>query len=905
MDTACPTLMRMKKILLSITFFSYWIAPVLAQDPLEQKVNLALKNASLEEALYQLSEQAGVNISFSNDILPKKNITLRLRRYRLGEALNILLRDTPVRYRVINSNIVALYKVELQQKVPTIPKFTVSGFIEDAQTGEVLIGANVYEAYSQLGASTNVHGFYSLTLPAGQTEIMFSYTGYELQKQPIALQTNLQLNISLNGLVSLPEVVVTANDSTERVRRLAWSDEILNIADIEALPTLGGEPDMIRATHLLPGIQTGTDGVGGIHVRGGNPGQNLMLIDGVPVYNVSHAAGVFSVFNTNAVRSARLVKGGFPARYGGMLSAVMDVRTKEGNKKELAGTAEVGTLSGRLSLEGPIQKDKSSFFISGRWSFLDWYVQPISEQQKRQRLEQGATGYNFYDLNAKLNFTLSDQDRVYFSFYQGSDEYDNYGQRSDSLLLLSNGGESLYYLFDQSYSESLDWGNKVAALRWNHVFSSRLFANTTFTYSNLSVGVNYFTTDSLRVAFNNQTLFRSFDFGRYSSGIEDVGAKIDFDLIPSTRHYFRFGMGITRHQFRPGILYFNNAASGPPTVPSEAGNEQIDATEYALYVEDEFSANDKLMFNIGLRLAGFSVRSRNYHSAEPRLSAYWQALPNLSFKSSFSFSKQFLHLLSNSDIGLPTDLWVPATARVKPQSAWQTELGMDFTFSPNVKLSVEGYYKKMDNLLNFSEGAFFLNDWERNVTAGEGESYGIETLFNWRHGSTHGWIAYTLSWSNRRFEKVNLGETYPFKFDRRHDLKIVLAHRLKPWCELSADWVFTSGFAFSLPLLQYQVSIPDVIAPPPVEVLDYGAKNQYRMPFYHRLDVGVNFYYRTGKLEHVANVGVYNIYNRRNPLYYNLRTKYVNENNALRAVKEFVQVWLIPILPSVNYSIKF
>jgi len=894
----------MKKLLFSITCVCYWIAPALAQNPLDQKVNLVLKNATLEEALYQLSGQPGVNLSFSNDILPKKNMTMRLRRYRLSEALNLLLRDTPLRYRVINSSIVAIYKVD-PPKTPVIMRFTLSGFLEDEQSGEPLIGGNVYVVGSNRGATTNEYGFFSLTLPAGETEILFSYTGYESQVQHIALQSNQQVNIALKGLVALPEVVVVANDSSEKARRLAWSDEILSIAEVRTLPALGGESDLIRATHLLPGVQTGTDGVGGIHVRGGNPGQNLVLIDGVPVYNISHAAGVFSIFNTNAVRSARFVKGGFPARYGGMLSSVLDVRTKEGNKKQFAGSAELGALSGRLSLEGPIQKEKSSFFVSGRWSFLDWYIRPITEQQKRARREQGSNGYNFYDLNAKLNFTLSDEDRVYLSYYQGSDEYDNFGRRSDRLTLLSQSGEPEDYLYDQSYSEGLDWGNKVAALRWNHVFSSRLFANTTLTYSNLSVGVNYAASDSLRVIATNETRNRSFDFGRYRSGIEDVGAKIDFDLIPSTRHYFRFGMGITRHQFRPGILFYNDSSTGIPDGSETAGNAPIDAIEYAFYVEDEYNISDRFMLNAGLRFTGFSVRSRNYHSAEPRLSAYWQALPSLNFKSSFSFSKQYLHLLSNSDIGLPTDLWAPATARVKPQSAWQTELGFDYVPTDNFSLSVEGYYKKMENLLSFSEGALFLNDWERNVTVGEGQSYGLETMLNWRYGKTKGWIAYSLSWTDRQFEKVNLGRTYPFKFDRRHDLKITLTHQLKSWCELSANWVFSSGFAFSLPLLQYRIEIPGVIYPPGVDVLDYDSKNQYRMPFYHRLDVGVNFYYRTGKLEHTANVGVYNAYDRRNPLYYNLRTKYINVNNELRPVKEFVQVWLIPILPSVNYSIKF
>ena len=891
---------KMKKFIFSIGLIFLLSTPGWAQTVLEQKVSITLKNVTLLDALYTLIDDANVKISFVNKILPEKTVNFKFRKEPLSKVLDDLLSGTTIDYKILGNQIV-LFK----ESIPlSRRKFTISGFLEDAKTGERLISASVFDYKSRLGTTTNEYGFYSLTLPGGKLELAFSYIGYRTVIRDFVLDSDRKIKQLLHADLVLTEVIIVATDENTGVNNRKISKESLNVSEIERLPSLAGESDLVRTAHLLPGVQTGTDGVGGLHVRGGNPDHNLILIDGVPVYNISHAAGVFSIFNTSAVRSAKLVKGGFSARYGGRLSSVLDVHTKEGNKKELKGRVDASFLTTRLSLEGPLKKEKSSFFISGRFSYLDWYIRPFTTTLKESRNEKGYASYNFYDINAKLNHTFSDKDKVYLSFYNGNDNFQNTGETTSELNLRNNSEQIIPFRFDQSYSESLNWGNTTAAFRWNHLYNNKLFGNTTLTYSKLGVDIHSLAIDSLVLVPTHQTIGKTLDFGRFQSGIEDVGIKFDFDFIPSTRHYFRFGFGATGHNFSPGVLTFDES-SIDLDVQGALFNDPISSTEYSIYAEDELSFGNGLTLNIGARFSGLGVRDKNYRSFQPRLSAYWNVDNHLGFKASLSKMTQFLHLLSNSDIGLPTDLWVPATSKVKPQNAWQGVLGMDYHLDGLFDLTVEGYYKKMNNLLAITEGASFLSNWEENVTSGDGQAYGIEFFLKKGKGKTTGWVAYSIAWTDRRFERINLGRRYPFKFDRRHDLKIVFNQRIRPWLELTANWIFSSGFAYSLPLDQYSYQLPGEPTPP-IIVPDYESKNRFRMPFYHRMDVNFNFFYKIKKTDHTINLGVYNLYDRRNPLYYDLRTSIVvNASNELEEEKDFVQVWLIPITPSLNYTIKF
>ncbi len=874
-----------------------------AQEILKQAVSLSLHDTPLEKALFMLMDDYSVPLSFSNDILPDKHFTLQIRNRPLVAVLDLLLRDTKVSYRQVGRQIV-LFPVNYRVP-PASERHTISGFITDAKTGERLILASVLDRNSGQGTLTNEYGFFSLSLEAGEVSLQFSYLGFQPQERAFLLQEDRSLAIALHSDLMLQEVVVVAEDSILDGNKSGYSIELIDISDVLDMPALAGEADIIRMTHLLPGVQTGADGIGGIFVRGGDAGHNLVMIDGVPVYNISHAAGLFSILNSQAIRSARLVKGGFPARYGGRLASVLDIRTKEGNVKSFSGQAEVGMLTARLALEGPIIPNKSSFFLSGRRSFLNWFLKPVSRRFKAANGETGNTAYDFYDLNGKVNYTFSDRDKVYLSFYAGNDRFRNAGFGSQTFRILEDGGgrDTLDFRLDHRYTEDYDWGNHTAAARWNHIFNPRMFANLTLTYSRLKVNFGYNNTDSVQLVSPQTLLTRNLDYGQYRSSIQDFGGRVDFEAIPLPKHYVRFGAGISHHRFQPGLLRFTEQTE-ELAVGSQIGNEPIQSLEYHLYAEDDISVNPYFNLNVGLRLASLMVESQAYFSVEPRFSFFWKTGPQFAVKGSMSHNSQFLHLLSSSGIGLPTDLWVPSTDKVKPQVARQWTLGLERKLPSGMHFSLEGYYKKMENLVTFAEGANFLNEWQKNITAGEGKAYGLETSLRKSWGRTTGWIAYTLAWAERRFDLVNQGNPYPFRYDRRHDFKIVLQQKVLPWLDISANWLFSSGLAFTAPVQKYEVSVPG-LPYQRVVALDYGAKNQFRMPAYHRLDLGMTAAFKTRGLAHTLGAGVYNAYNRKNPVYYDLRMQLVNENFQLREKPEYVQVWLIPVMPYLNYSIKF
>ena len=777
------------KYLYFLLWFSFlFIIEGFAQGALEQRVSLSRQNESLEDILFVLIDDSKVPLSFSSEILPETKISITVNNKPVKEVLDQLFGGTFIDYKLVGYQIV-LFRKETKRK------FTVSGFLEDAETGERLIGASVFDRVSYTGTTSNEYGFYSLTIPAGDVDINFSYLGYQTHRRQLVLQADLSINLPLKSSVTLTEVLVIDKDKFVDTSDKGVSEHLINVTDVEHLPNLVGESDLVRTAQLLPGVQTGTDGVGGVYVRGGNASHNLIMIDGVPVYNIAHAAGIFSIFNTSAVRSAKLLKGGFPARYGGRLSSVLDVRTKEGNKKELKGRFDAGLVTSRLTLEGPIEKDKSSFFISGRVSYLDWYLKPYTRNLKEGNGENGFTSYNFYDLNAKVNYTLSEKDRIYLSFYAGGDDFLDHGNTTTDFSILENERINIYR-YKGARSDAINWGNKVGAFRWNHLFGKKLFANATMTFSRLDVSQNYINSDSLFLLESGETEVSLLDVGRYESSIEDIGGKIDFDWVPSTAHYFRFGLEYIRHLFMPGALVYdeNNAdANGQGHIE----NESINSSEYVAYLEDEIKLGANFTLNLGVRATNLNVRNQNYFSFQPRASIYWQANSKLGFKASYSEMTQYLHQLSNSSIGLPTDLWVSSTQDIKPQQSWQAVGGIDLTIGKLFNLSVEGYYKNMDNLLGYTEGAIFLNDWEENVTSGNGRAYGMEVFLRKTKGKTSGWLSYGLSWSDRQFEKINFGKRFPFRYDRRHDLKLAIRHEFNPWFEMTANWILSSGFMYN------------------------------------------------------------------------------------------------------------
>lgn len=878
---------------------------LVAQQLPERRVSLTVRDMPLEELLFLLIEKEQLNLLFRNDQLPVNHrVTVSLEQQPLAVVFDLILAGSGLTYEMIGGQIAIVPQPAPQVRVE---RFTLSGYIVDAQSGERLIGAHITDIQSQRGTVSNEYGFFSLTFPAGKVHITVSYLGYTSFDEQLVLESNKRLQVALKSNSFLPEVIVTPADSAGSpgyYQRAAMTEgDILRMTAV--LPSLAGEPDPIRSMQLLPGVTTGTDGIEGLHIRGGDAGQNLIMIDGVPVYNVSHAAGLFSVVNAGAIRSATLFSGGFPARYGGRLSGVLDIHTKDGNLESYHATAELGMLTGRMSVEGPIARGKTAFFLSGRQSFLHYFLVPYTRQLKAEKGEAGQTDYRYFDINAKISHTFSTNDRLYFSLYRGNDNYQDRGASNQQLSVASLPGSELT-VFDitQRYHEGLKWGNTVAALRWNHLFNDKVFANFTVTASELAVENKYGEFDSI---YNNRTrqIFRTASQGIFRTGIEDRGFRADLHMLPAAGKDFRAGFSYNIRNFRPGALMLNTSTS---SIDNLIANALITTREVNFYGESNLRRGDGWELNTGLHFALWQVGLRNYPTIQPRLNLSGRLTDKLSAKISAARMVQFVHLLSSSSIGLPTDLWVPATSRVKPAEAWVFSTGVTYPISGGWLLRGEVYYKSMQHLVNFSEGTVSFRNWEDNVTQGEGRAYGVETSITRSTDRLNLLLSYTLAKADRRFDNINFGQVFPFKFDRRHDFKLAWIYELRPWLRLSSTFIFSSGFAFSIPLEKYQVAIPGIIIPAEgVEVFSFGEKNQYRMPAYHRLDVNAQFLITSeGKrCRHLINVGAYNLYNRKNPLYYDLRNRYTNVNNSLIAISEFVQVWLLPILPSVSYQFSF
>ena len=760
-------------------------------------------------------------------------------------------------------------------------RLTISGYVRDGATGESLPGVAVVHPASGQGTSTNPFGFYSLTLPvpADSVRLLVSALGYEKLRATYAggrsFTHDFRLKPASAELAAVEVVGSREEKATESTRMGTIS---VPVAQIKLLPSLLGETDVLKVLQLLPGVQSGGEGSSGLYVRGGSPDQNLLLLDGTPVYNASHLFGFFSVFNADAIKNVELIKGGFPARYGGRLSSVVDITMKEGNMQKLHGEGAIGLIASRLTVEGPIKKDTASFIFSARRTYIDILARPLIKAQT-----EGATvGYYFYDLNGKLNWKLGTRDRLYLSGYLGRDEF-----YSDEERTRDHGDYS-------REKNALGWGNRTVALRWNHVLNDRLFANTHLTYTHYQFDVSE-ARETRYTDPNGQDKEQKASL-LYLSNIEDLSAKVDFDYLPNPAHYVRFGGQYIRHQFRPGAL--QTTGSTNPAENQDLGR-RIGANEASLYAEDDLKLSERLKVNLGLRLNSFLVEQKLYPSLEPRLAARYLLTPDWALKAAYARTTQYIHLLTNSGIGLPTDLWVPATASTLPQKAQQFSLGAARSLrfgGEDFEFSVEAYYKPMQNLIEFREGADFVgttdDHYESKVTSGQGRAYGAELFVQKKTGRTTGWLGYTLAWNNRRFPDLNQGQTFPYKYDRRHDLKLAVIHQFTPTLTLSGTFVYGTGNAVTLSQGRYALGPYDVFD-------DYGARNSYRMAAYHRLDLDLSHTKKKRWGEVVNSISIYNVYNRHNPYFIFLGRAAGSDQPSYR------QMSLFPILPSFSKTFRF
>ena len=756
----------------------------------------------------------------------------------------------------------------LLSAIATGQKYTISGYITDKKTGEKLRYASVLITNKNAGTTSNDFGFYSVTLPADSIMLSVSYTGFVSFEKTFYLNKDYRLNIDLEVQKGLDSVVVTARKNVSIQNNTQMSSISLPVETIKSLPKFLGETDIIKALQLLPGVQAGNEGQSGLYVRGGGADQNLIILDGVTVYNVSHLFGFFSVFNADAVKSVDLIKGGFPARYGGRLSSVLDIQMKEGNKKELHGEGGIGLIASRLTLEGPLKKGKeSSFMISGRRTYIDVLAKPFIKS-----LTDGInTGYFFYDLNARANIKLSGKDHLYLSGYSGTDKF--YAKEKAA---------------DVQTNSGINWGNTTAVVRWNHEFSNKIFGNFTTDYSKYQFDVK----NEEKSRTDNNDYYKL----NYFSGIKDYSIHYDLDFLPAPNHFIKFGTGITFHRYKPGAIQSKESAQGSTPVDTLLTYRFLNSKETDTYAEDDIKLSDNLKANIGLHFTTFTINDKTYTSLQPRTSVRYLLNKQLSIKASFTQMKQYIHLLTNSGIGLPTDLWVPVTQRIPEQNAYQAAAGTAYEYKNKFDITVEGYYKKMKNIIEYAEGASYLEpsgNWEDKVEIGKGWSYGAEFFVQKKTGKTTGLVGYTLSWANRQFNNLNFGNKFPYRYDRRHDLKAAVVHKISDHIELSADFVFGTGQAITLPVEKY-------VDNDGREIYIYQKRNGFRMAPSHRLDAAITFTKEKKKYTRSWIISVYNLYNHKNPFYIYLGGEY---NFAYTPA--FKQVSLFPILPSVTYQFKF
>lgn len=761
-------------------------------------------------------------------------------------------------------------------------RLTLSGFVKESSSQETLPGAVIKVKGTETFVTTNEYGFYSLSLPQGSYELEVYFPGYVSNKAfTVNLNNNQKLDMDIAPQNTLEEVTVTAQSS--QVANLRMGTHQLEIDQIKNVPALLGEKDVFKVIKLLPGVQKGQEGSSGFNVRGGGVDQNLIILDDAVVYNASHLFGFFSVFNGDALKGVELIKGGYPAKYGERLSSVLNMTMKDGDKEQFKGEYGIGLLSSRLTLEGPIIKNKASFLLSGRRTYADVLAQPILKA-----FGESPAGYYFYDMNAKVNYQINDRNSIYLSGYFGRDKF---------YLTLKDGYAG------NSEKSNFSWGNATGTFRWNTLLSPKVFANLTVNYSNYNMSVY------LKEKYDADTYVM-----QYLSSIDDIGAKYDLSYYASERHTVKAGYKITRHLFKPSV--YTTIENQDKKV---AKAEDYISWENNLYIDDEWKITRSLAANLGLRGSSFTTNSKTYFNLEPRASLRYLLNDQTSAKASYTVMNQYMHLVSSTGINMPTDLWIPATARVAPQRAIQYSAGLfrDINISNRAfNLSLEAYYKDMSNIVSYKEGASFMTlddptngtgkpiTFEDNVTSGRGKSYGAEFMLQKQKGRFTGWLSYTLSKTLYHFEDINNGEWFYPRHDRRHDVNLVGFYEINKKIRLNALFTFATGNPVALP--RYQADLGTQI---PVDGnlsnTDaysrslYSNKNDFRTEAYHRLDLGIQFMKQKKKGVRTWELSFYNIYNRQNPFFYNIESTFPSGEQKL------YKYTIFPFIPSITYSFKF
>lgn len=854
--------MRIHFKVILFLILSYWCAlPAHSQAPV---LELKMKNATLKEIVNQMEKKSDYTFVFNEklDMQQRKNISIH--DQPISEALNQVFVGTGIDWKLINNHIV-LGKAK---------NITISGYITEAKSMETLIGATVTDIKTGVSSFSNSYGYYTIQVNADSVKLQASYIGFKKVTKAFVVKKDTIINFQLqDSNTELNSVVVYKNENTIK----AGSAIELSSSDIKSTASSLGEKDLMKTLQTIPGISNGFEGSGGIIVRGGTPDQNLILVDGAPLYNTGHQLNIFSVINGDAIKKVSMYKNNFPARFGGRLSSVMDIRLKDGDMQNYHADATLGLYTARINLEGPIIKGKTSFSFSTRRSYLDVYQRVIINSDGNESVNY------LYDINAKVNHKFSEKSRLYFSYYSGRDkQYDDIYYTSYSNLSSRSTHKNKY-----------SWGNDILSLRWNYIFNNKLFMNTSLTYNRYSY-------------YNNQAENNTYkDISKYSysfrkSGIKDWQSAVDLEYQLNNSHYIRFGTALIFHQFSPEIN-----GSGIKDIGSNNENwilkyylhEKMQGKEASVYGEDEFSVTDKLKTNYGLHLSMFHIQGKTYLGFEPRLSLTYQLSSKLIAKIAYSKMNQYVNLLSsNIAVNEPTDLWVPITKNLKPMISHQVSGGIFFDAKNGYNFSAEAFYKRMNNVLEYKDGMVWkdvFSSWDENIESGRAWIYGMELSAQKTQGKFTTSIAYTLSWNNRQFSNINNGLKFNSRYDSRHNLVIRTSFNLNRKIDISASWVYMTGLRCTLPLEEYEL-LPSVDQGYYSSTVNHvGQRNNYKLSDTHHLDIDVRYQYSDRKM---WNFGIYNIYNRHNP--YTLNLYYSRGSNITEKA-------LFGIMPTVSYTYKF
>jgi len=892
--------LRLSLVLSFFLFFILKSTSVFSQtttNPIfEKRLDYHCEQKTTAEILIELSQLLELSIGFDNESLDNKLRSYSFRNKSLSEILKSILIVQNQDFLFVDDGI-------LLTKKKIIDQFIISGFIEDKSTGEALIAATIYNPDSGKGTVSNEFGYFSLKTTAGAVILEASYLGYEKVELPISVERNHSVRFSLEPSLSFEPVEVVETKVGLRKNTLPFSNELqMNSTTLKAVPALGGEPDLFRYLQQQPGITSGADGLGGLHVRGGNVDQNLIMLDGVPIFNPSHALGLFSIFNSSIVNSATMHRSGFSARFGGHLSSVLDVRSKEGNIKSFAASVDLSTMATKAMIELPFGNEKGGFLLAMRRTHLDPLIIRQSSKVKTRNGSTGNTNFNFYDINAKVNFKPGLKDRFFLSFYRGADDYNDFTAWESDFEI--DDSTSQFYAQEEQY---IDWSNTIGSLRWNHLYGDRLFSNVTgtisrFNYQNLNVYLSDILVDG-----NEE--FSDF-YNRFYSSIVDFRLKTDFDFYLNSNHKIIWGAEYLNRNFEPGSLSGDARLIINPDedyffedlIPDVDTINYFPTSEFNIYLEDQIKIGENWVVNLGLRNSFLFGTDYNFNSLQPRLKINYQPSNKIGLELGASRMTQFLHLVTASDAGLPNDLWVPSTANVLPQHAWEVSSSFGYQHSDKLRVSTSVYYKYLENVLAYSQEAslptLMDNDpdfWEEQVEQGTGLAYGWETQVQYIHSNRQLAINYTLANSNRAFENLNNGFVFPSRYDRRHVLQINYSQRFKAQWELQLGWTYRSGQPISLIKVPYEFS--PLSTPNGIETELVGDVNSFQLIDYHRLDG--NLKWNSKNLKHQLTFGAYNIYNFKNPIYaYQVESEVTGDDDGIRS-----QLGL-GIIPTIGYHWK-